>query len=201
MLKSTHIHTSLAIVGAGLLIQGTLINPTDAQILQPAFDIPLLVGTFAGAIIPDIDHKSTAINRSLGNFGKKLADIIGHRTWTHTLWAILLWFFIAIMISKYTTLFGLYTPKMITQNPIIAMVWGIAIGNLLHILEDNCSLQGVLFLYPFTSYETSKKGNPYKKRKWSNARYRTGSGAENAINIIVTIIFILELWQLWRFWF
>lgn len=196
MLKGTHIHTSLAIVGAGIVFQGS-----DLQIANPAFDIPLLVGTVIGATIPDIDHKSTSINRMFGNFGKKFADLIGHRTWTHTLWAILAWFVIAFFSQGLIHFGGLYTPHLLLGNPLVVMIWGIAIGNLLHILEDNCSIQGVLFLYPFTHYETSKNNHPYKKRKWSNARYRTGSGAENAINIVMTIAFLAELWVMWHIWY
>lgn len=200
MLKPTHVHTSLALVSSGILIDH-LISPQNAAIVNPAFDLPLLFGTAFGATIPDIDHSSTKINRVFGNFGKAFAKIIGHRTWTHTLWAIILWFVIAYTVGFYPHFLNLYTPTMVTQSPICAFVWGIAIGNLLHILEDNCSMQGVLFLYPFTSFATSKNGHPYKQRKWSNARYKTGSGAENAINLLMIALFTFDLYQFWPLWF
>lgn len=201
MLKPTHIHTSLAITGAGILAAQYVASKDFSTITTPAFDIPLFTGVVFGATIPDIDHSSTKINRIFGNFGKWFAQVIGHRTWTHTIWAIILWFIIAFLITPHNQLLNLNTPNLMLANPLVIIVWGIAIGNLLHILEDNCSMQGVLFLYPFTRYETSNNGHPYKKRKWSFARYKTGSGAENAINIFMIALFLLELWRLWHIWF
>lgn len=200
MLRPTHIHTSLAVVSGALLATYT-VDPANYNIVMPAFDLPLLVGVTFGATIPDIDHDKSKINRVFGNIGKKLAHTLGHRTWTHTLWAIIIWFLIAYFVSLKPHMFGLFTQNMPTQNPICAMVWGVAWGNLLHILEDNFSLQGVLFLYPFTKFKTSQNGGSYKNRKWSNARYRTGSGAENAINLIMIVIYVAELWCFWHIWF
>lgn len=133
------------------------------------------LGLYLGAQLPDIDHPKTKINRLAGPLGKLLAKS-GHRTYTHTIWAVLL----------LTTLTGLiywhHGPHFIWMTLV-----GLTAGYFAHLLEDNLSIQGVLWFYPFQKFRYNQAGHPYKKRRKHWYYYRTGGTAETAWRTIFTI--------------
>lgn len=82
-----------------------------------------------GLVLPDCDNEDSYISR--------IVHIsFDHRTWTHSVWAVLLLLLLGI----------LYHP-----------VLGLALGVFVHIFVDSFSRAGVCWLYPFTKYKTEIK--------------------------------------------
>ena len=51
-------------------------------------DAPLAAIAAAASLVPDIDHASSTLGRRLGPISWLLSKLAGHRTWTHSLWAL-----------------------------------------------------------------------------------------------------------------
>lgn len=93
-----------------------------------------------GLLIPDCDNEDSIISRII-------YLPLGHRTWTHTVWAVLLFFIPGLF----------YKPLL-----------GLAAGIFVHIFFDSFSKSGVCWLYPLTKYNDSFKW------KHTPRRYTTG---------------------------
>lgn len=117
-----------ALVGGG---HGTGIFPVDA-VMFTAFAV-------AGTPLPDIDSRSSAL-------GRHVRLPFGHRTWTHTAWAV------ALM-----ALAGAALP--------VPGGYGLASGYFLHLFLDGFSAMGVCWTYPIRKYVYMEDGV-----------WRTGSG-------------------------
>lgn len=78
-----------------------------------------------GALLPDIDSKSSI----LGRYVPWVQDTVGHRTITHTIWIVALLFGLAFWLE-------------------FTVVWMIAIGYTLHIVQDSFSVQGINWFWP-----------------------------------------------------
>ncbi|MGM0896744.1 MAG: metal-dependent hydrolase [Bacillota bacterium] len=91
----------------------------------------LLIGGVAGALIPDICHRSSKIGRRLPILSKLISTIFGHRTFTHSL---LFLFLVGILLQA------------ILPNE--ALVAGILVGMISHIILDVATKRGVKLLFP-----------------------------------------------------
>jgi len=121
MMARSHIILSLIPVGVAFEIG---ILPKDSQLMTIAF-----IGTFIGAILPDIDEPNSYIGRKFIFFSEVLKlSGMRHRTYTHSL---LFPFLIA--------LFGIFHP----------IFYFIAFGAFMHIIEDFLTNSGVPLFYPF----------------------------------------------------
>ena len=117
-----------------------------------------VVGTF----LPDIDRKQSVA-------GKVLYIPLEHRTWTHSIWAVLLFTVMSFGISVFRFLL---------------------LGYVLHIWMDSFSAAGVCFFYPFVKYR--KYGNrafvaPHHKLKL----YHTNMPSEGYFTFFVCMLCIL----------
>ena len=93
-----------------------------ADIGSPWLYYPLAVMFFlAGAVSPDIDTPSSML-------GRKVHIGVKHRTWTHSIWFVLLFLIPGIFLFK----------------PLVFLAY----GAFLHILCDSFSAEGVHWLYP-----------------------------------------------------
>lgn len=96
-------------------------------------DMSLAVGfACVGSLLPDIDNRSSTL-------GRYLRLPFGHRTWTHSVWALVL---IAAACHKIP----------------VPGIWGLAFGYFLHLFLDGLSGMGVCWFYPFTKYVYMEDG-------------------------------------------
>lgn len=183
MIKRTHIVTTQLITCGSYVALASLTNAPKSTVVATL--IPLLVGSHYGAQFPDIDQKSTDISRNTGVFGKWVCNHLEHRTYTHTLWAVLL--YAAVWIgSEYMVSGWLHTL-------ICPLLFGFMVGNLLHLIEDNFSVMGVCFLYPLHGkYLTGKNGkSKYKStRGYSKYRYRVNGAFETILYYVLSVVLI-----------
>jgi Predicted membrane-bound metal-dependent hydrolase (DUF457). len=114
-----------------------------------------------GTCIPDIDQK---------------IDFIEHRTITHTMWFVLLFALLSILLP-FTMWF--------------------ALGIFIHLFLDNLSRCGIAFFYPFTKYRHYGKDAKVVKRTHILKLYTTGKPSEG----IVCAVFTADLFFLAFFWF
>lgn len=107
--------------------------------------IPLL---WIGALMPDIDKD----NSTLGRFVPFVESVIGHRTYTHTIWVFGLLSFLTIVFSNIWL--GVFT-----------------FGYMSHLIQDSFSLSGIDWIYPFKS----------KKKRKCPFRYRVNGTFETVV--------------------
>ena len=88
-----------------------------------------------GCLLPDCDLKTSII-------GKVFYVPVRHRTWTHTIWIIL----ILLILSYVNTCF----------------IW-LAYGYFLHIFYDSLSKGGICWFYPISKYLNYSSGAQIKK--------------------------------------
>lgn len=140
-------------------------------------DILILVsGVWLGSLLPDIDSKHSY----LGRYVPWVEDRIGHRTWTHTVWALFLLLVLMFLLRW-------------------LILWGIFYGYLLHLIVDHFSRQGIIWFYPSHYYETNPKtgavyikGAHYPKPYY----YYTGKMFERVIGnlcLVLSVVFYVEL--------
>ncbi|XIF20189.1 MAG: metal-dependent hydrolase [Acetilactobacillus jinshanensis] len=142
-------------------------------------DIVSILGTWIGVQLPDIDTGETPVNRKLGPVGKIIGKLFKHRTWTHSIWAAIGMF--ALAIFNYLRLLYIM----------------IALGYLMHLFEDMFSVQGICWFYPFQRFQRSRWGHLYERRKhWNSSLYRTGGYEELFIryaSFILMLYFFLKI--------
>lgn len=196
MLGKSHLIISEAIMVGACLAAPAAIMPVDHSVI-------LTVGGIAGALAPDLDKEHTMAAKYLPKVSHMVAKL-GHRKGTHTIWALIL----LGIIPAFVTLLAAGWQGSDHRSPIAfwfftmfaLLLDGFWFGYLLHLLEDNLSIQGVMFLYPLTHYAVSERtGHEYKARRWSRFRYRTGSPAEAFIRYLAFVLLIVGwgflLWQ------
>src|SRR5690554_7007684 len=78
-----------------------------------------------GVLLPYIDSETS----TLGRYVKPIARVIPHRTFTHTLWAVLVLGILSVFVDN-------------------GYLYMLTLGYTLHIVEDTFSRQGICWLYP-----------------------------------------------------
>lgn len=112
-----------------------------------------------GCLLPDIDQANSMI-------GKIVHLPIQHRTWTHTIWVIILF----IIAAKFIPCFACLTA-----------------GYTLHIFFDSLSKGGICWFYPISRYKIWTSGAQVKKNH-KIYLYRTGETSENVTTAFVVMI-------------
>lgn len=102
-----------------------------------------------GSLLPDIDNKSSSL-------GRYVHLPLGHRTWTHSLWAVAL----VLLLCRALPVPGIY---------------GLAFGYFLHLFLDGLSGMGVCWFYPFTRY-VYMEGGSWKKGSGKGVKAKTAQG-------------------------
>lgn len=132
---------------------------------------------------PDIDHPSNHLHRRLQHYRclRPLLRYLSHRGVTHSLLAVLL--------------FCIYPVLAVPAQPNAGWLLstGIAFGYFVHLVVDDCSRQGVMWLYPLTHYRYSRAGHAYKPRWWYPLTYHTGSSVEKIICGCADVVSIVLL--------
>lgn len=192
MLGKSHLVVSEAIIVGACLAAPAAVMPVDHCAM-------FAVGGIAGALAPDLDKEHTMAAKCMPNVSRIVAKF-GHRKVTHTIWALIL---LGIIPAFATLLAAGWKGSPIAcwfLTMFALLLDGFWFGYLLHLLEDDMSVQGVMFLYPLTHYAVSEHtGHEYKARRWSRLRYRTGGSAEAIIRYIAFALLIAGwcfiLWQ------
>lgn len=120
---------------------------------------PLPVGAAAlavGTLLPDIDSASSTLGRRM----PVSLSFLGHRTWTHTLWALALLLFLSAAVRP--------------------LAW-CALGYATHLALDSLSSRGVCWLYPIGGYRTFRGGAVVKRGHRALSLYRVGTFSETAV--------------------
>lgn len=123
-----------------------------------------------GCLLPDIDSPTSML-------GKIFYLNVGHRTWTHSIWAV--------------ALLGYFSIRYY-------FVRWLLLGYCLHLIEDSVSAAGLCFLYPFKRYR--KYGHAFVAPGHKLKLYHTGTKSEKVFVkwfIIVNSCLILYFgfWQ------
>ena len=119
MTYKTHIAGAIAL---------TLLVDTQLT-LTPKQELLLYSSCVLGALIPDIDHPTSKINKC-NPFTGIIGDLIGHRTLTHSLLGLLIFNLILYIVN------------------FKSIVLGFNIGYISHLLLDMMTVSGIPLLYP-----------------------------------------------------
>lgn len=152
-----------------------------------------------GSLLPDIDSKTSTL-------GRHIHLPFGHRTWTHSIWAVIL---IALLCWKLP----------------LPGADGLGFGYILHLLLDSVSQMGICWFYPFKKYvymedgvwkrgsgdnkakcaeghkiKLYKTSDPDPGRKFVVTDSRTGKrwATDDLMRLFVLVICVgISIWQLW----
>jgi inner membrane protein len=117
-------HILLSFVPLVVAVKKHLLPLDDAELI-----INAIIGTFIGAILPDIDESKSYIGRRLKFVSKMLKILkLKHRTYTHSLFFP----FLILFLGKIHPIF-----------------YFISFGVFMHIIEDFLTNGGVPLFYPF----------------------------------------------------
>lgn len=108
-----------------------------------------------GCLLPDCDSEKSIM-------GRIVHIPVKHRTWTHTIWCVVVF-----------TLMGFAVP---------CFFW-LAYGYTLHIFFDSMSKCGVCWFYPISQYKIWNNGAQVKKNH-KFYLYRTGKASETVLLVI-----------------
>lgn len=112
-----------------------------------------------GCLLPDTDHPESIL-------GRKFYIPVRHRTWTHTMWIVIIFILIGIFLKPFRPL---------------------AYGYFIHLFVDSFSRGGVCFFYPISKYIDYPSG-AHVKKKHIFKLYKPGGISEIVVNIILILI-------------
>lgn len=98
------------------------------------------VGGVIGGLLPDIDHPTSKVGRKVPLISKTINALFGHRGFTHTLVAGLLFTYFLFLCST-------ILPDMI-QAFFLPFGLGLAVGYFSHLLLDMLTVSGIPLFYP-----------------------------------------------------
>lgn len=119
--------TSHALIGlsAGIALAAASAAP-------PLIVAGIVGAALVGSLLPDIDHRNAKINRyTPPGAGMITQTIIGHRTWTHSVWFVALLSLLALL--------------PVERWLVVALIAGVVS----HIIADSMTKQGVKLFYPW----------------------------------------------------
>lgn len=102
-----------------------------------------IVGGAIGGLIPDIDHPSSKVGRKVPLLSKVVNSVFGHRGFTHTLLAALIFTYLLFLLVV------LFPDGL--RGYLLPFFMGLSVGYLSHLLLDMLTVQGIPLLFPFTS--------------------------------------------------
>lgn len=116
--------------------------------------------TLFAAVLPDIDNTNSPIGRLAGPLGYWINRRYGHRTITHSAFALII-----------LTLIFAFCERAINGN--IATTWFFFWGYLSHIVLDMLTVQGVKLFYPFKKSSAVIPGDYRYRFETGNLRHET----------------------------
>ena len=138
---------------------------TDADIVISSISYLFFAALFiTGCLLPDIDSKESML-------GRYIHLPIEHRTWTHSIWGLI----ILAVASFY-----------------IPYIFWLFYGCFLHIFYDSLSRCGICWFYPFSQYKTYPTGAKIKKGHFIYL-YRTNNISEKITAACIIAISIFSI--------
>ena len=147
----TNMHTTIANFS---FIDATINNVINGIITAVICIILYIIG----CLIPDIDQEKSTL-------GRFIHIPVDHRTWTHTIWMVIL----------------LAIPAIFAH----CFVW-LAFGCAVHIFWDSLSKGGICWFYPISKYKTWSSGAQIKNKHFIYL-YHTGDITETILTIFTGI--------------
>ena len=213
MLGRDHLSISIATI-IPFLIPLFFINFVDVS-----YVIPILISIIIGSLLPDSDckgkatiaYKFPAIDTFMRNFvGKPLVYVLNyligekkikvehevkdeHRGIIHSPLGILIsTTILTLLVLIFSLLFGVFNLYVI-----LSIFFGLAIGQLLHILEDSCTITGINWFFPFSTKELNGKIYTFSKDpEKKDIRPMLYSGILYAFSILLVIGFAFNKIQI-----
>ncbi|MEO6037553.1 MAG: metal-dependent hydrolase [Saprospiraceae bacterium] len=121
-----------------------------------------LVVTLLAATLPDIDNTNSPIGRTAGPLSYWLNRRYGHRTITHSAFALVL-----------LSLVFAFLETTLSPTHQVHLAYFFFWGYLSHILLDMCTVQGVKLFYPFHKSSCVIPGDPRYRFETGNLRHET----------------------------
>ena len=148
------------------ILGGIAMGLVISRVCLPEISISYYVGCGIGALLADIDHPHSMINKLCFPIGYPLSRCCKHRTYTHTIW-----FALFITFLNFCLISSLY------------YILGCFIGMLSHLVLDSLNPTGVAWFYPVS------------KLKHHVLSIRTGGAGENSFSLIVVLIIYFLLFE------
>lgn len=162
-------------IAGGIVFTGIFCSFFSINIFaSPVF----IVATVLGSLLPDIDHTKSWIGKSVFPIAKWLSRNYGHRTITHSIFFLLLIYFISLFIDK---LF--FTDTSISTIILFSV--------LSHLIFDMVTLAGIPLFYPFYKNPCVLPANP-------DMRIRSGNIRQEGIILFIFCFlsfFLMDLFQ------
>lgn len=138
-------------------------------------------GACVGAVLPDIDHQYSNIHF----FTRPISKVFKmHRGVTHSI------------IGGVAMTGLMYVLNLLFPALSIAFL-SASLAYILHLVEDDFSSAGVLWKWPFESYtQGTRPGSYYKKRAYSNLRYKSSGLFEQVFGLINFVILLTWIFGL-----
>lgn len=183
--KNHIIAATSSLIAAGSILEyarGHIDSECIAEVVSPMvesvekfiFDVPKLpfalvcilnlIFYYIGTLMPDIDNENSTI-------GRFIHIPIEHRTWTHTIWVVLIFAVIGIWVRP---------------------VFWFAMGYFVHLFWDSFSACGVCWCYPITKYVSYSSGAKVKKGHFLKL-YWAGKTSETVVTVVITVLTVLLL--------
>ena len=163
MTGKSHVAVSIAVTGI-CIVSGNVLYKIG---MYPNF--MWCGGLVIGSLLPDIDNKRSIL-------GKYVHLNIKHRTWTHSIWAVIGLFLIANLQSYFI---------------LKSFLQGMLFGYVCHLIMDKFSRAGVCLFYPFTNYIYYDNG-AFIAKNHKLKLYRTGGISEYVFTgIFYVVLFLL----------
>jgi inner membrane protein len=136
--------------------------PLAIHYVHPLEDwVFVAVAGLFGSLLPDIDHPRSWLGQRLPWLSKPIAKVFGHRGITHSLFAVSL--MVAAALAAIYWLPAWEGPAGI-RIPFPALVLGLAVGYLSHLLADWLTPNGIPLCWPwryrFAAPLTIRTGSP-----------------------------------------
>lgn len=140
MLGKTH---KIGGICAGIITTSVLLQATDFS-QEAVITAPLLIASATvGSLIPDIDHPNSKLGSRIRPVSKLINKMVGHRGFTHTIFALLILSFGLFMLNMYLP---------VSLQPYgWAVVIGTVVGYASHLFLDVLTPSGVPLFAPFMS--------------------------------------------------
>ena len=119
---------------------------------------------YTGTLLPDIDNEKSLL-------GRHIHLNVEHRTWTHTVWFVIMW---SVIGYKF-----------------ILVRW-LVLGYFLHLFWDSLSVGGICWLYPVTQYKYFGNSGAKIKKGHKIYIYRVGKTSETVLMVVLIITSLLS---------
>lgn len=140
-------------------------NPSEKIV----FSCILILGSYIGSLIPDLDHPKSLLGRKFKVLSKGINKTFGHRGVTHTPIFLIIY---SILIMRLPNIFQGYIKTLVQY-----FSFGTIIGYFSHLILDFITVGGIPLFYPIS------------KKNFRIAKFRSSSHK----NIVIALCIVITL--------